>query len=991
MAVSADFGINASKFDDSGIKSLLDHLTKIIEYAVKIESAFASTTTKISTAASKMSQSFVDADGKIAQSGNQRVASAISADEHLMQVSAANNAKRVELAKKETKDIEHELQGLKTEKQNIESAITATEDKELKKRFAAQKKEVSEEIKFYNDEQKNRKASAPKESHGEGGGIGIGGIVGIGAAVEGFKLISEATAEASAAQSRLQAATGLTGKALDEASEAAEELGHTYKIGGEAGKEAMAAVGSFTHATGDKLKEQTEDAIILAQKMGTSTEAAAKLLGKAGDPEVAGNLKKLGINLDANATTEERAAAIHIAAMNAKAGVDAANDTANKNSQEVMMELREQTAAYAGVVMNLLNPALKIALPILPELVIGIAAVTIAMNAQAIVAKAQAVWSGILTVWSAARTAATFVLAGAQMALNAAMALGLLPVLAIVAGIALLVAGVYELIKHFKEVAAWVANAGGAILSMLGIVGKAEAATSKHTKALDANKLALEEQARKLKESQEAAERNVTALESLQKANDDLSSSAKKNTDLAVTQIEFLQKRLTDPTLTGKKREMMQKSLDDTIAYSKKNVAVYEGEEAAHHAAAIAGGAAVDNDAKKVKDKSAKIDKDAYTAAKNAEDIRFDQDRLDLRRQLASKQLTHEQFDAALEAAETIHVTNLDTIASQHRKGHEKDAIAAEDALLELQIKSNDKQLAEEKKQQEKLAAAKEKADKLDEKRYKILLEMQDEADKSKLASIKDENEKQTAEENARYAEELDKRADDLGDLKIGKALAEALETNHQNKLTAIAKVAQDKRDAGLRAEAQLIAGPIANAFAKGFQTMMKGADDWTAHLVNSNNVAQNILGSLLQGFTQMIEGLIVKFLEYEAAFTILNIITGGGAAALMGAFDVLGALGIPGHADGTDNSPGGWHWTGERGPELVNMRPHAAVIPNHKLSNHAAPIDWSPVIARLDALHSATVRNGNNASKQRTVLTVGDSFRGQFLKSEKAEARRSA
>lgn len=55
----------------------------------------------------------------------------------------------------------------------------------------------------------------------------------------------------------------------------------------------------------------------------------------------------------------------------------------------------------------------------------------------------------------------------------------------------------------------------------------------------------------------------------------------------------------------------------------------------------------------------------------------------------------------------------------------------------------------------------------------------------------------------------------------------------------------------------------------------------------------------------------------------------GSGLSSLM--VDALKAL--PGHADGTRSSPGGWHWVGERGPELMNMQPGAQVLNQSQLA----------------------------------------------------------
>ncbi|WP_127111981.1 hypothetical protein [Shimia sediminis] len=55
-----------------------------------------------------------------------------------------------------------------------------------------------------------------------------------------------------------------------------------------------------------------------------------------------------------------------------------------------------------------------------------------------------------------------------------------------------------------------------------------------------------------------------------------------------------------------------------------------------------------------------------------------------------------------------------------------------------------------------------------------------------------------------------------------------------------------------------------------------------------------------------------------------------GGGSGLVGG--LLGAIGIPGFARGTDSAPGGLAKVGEEGPELVHLPRGSKVIPNHKL-----------------------------------------------------------
>ena len=492
------------------------------------------------------------------------------------------------------------------EKQGAERVAVAVG--EIEKKKVAQ--EIEEEVRLTKAQQvqegirlQQHKAEADKEvaesksakGKESGGGAGIGGILAGGGILMGMKEVVAATEAASAAQSRLQAATGLTGESLLKAKEDAEELGHQYKIGGEAGQDAMAAVGSFTHATGDELKRQTADAIILSQKMNVSVESAAKMLGKAGDPEIAGNLKKLGINLDANASAEERAAAVHVAAMNAKAGVDAANDTAMKNSQETMNELKETAGKYASEMLSLANGPLKILLPILPELALAIVAITIAMNAQSIAAKANAIWDGIQTVGKVVLTIATGIGTIAAAAWAIAVNAGIWPVLAVVAAIGLLVLGIVELVKHWKEVIEWVGKAVDSVLSFLGIQGEADAATSKHTKALKDNKKSLEDVK---KANEDAAKASGEYTDALKKNNQEVEASSKDMQDNAIAAIQDINAKLADSSkrLKGDTEESLKATLAQWKDYGKRGVAQQEQSEKEKHDAALSIGAAADKE-----------------------------------------------------------------------------------------------------------------------------------------------------------------------------------------------------------------------------------------------------------------------------------------------------------------------------------------------------------------------------------------------------------
>ncbi len=125
----------------------------------------------------------------------------------------------------------------------------------------------------------------------------------------------------------------------------------------------------------------------------------------------------------------------------------------------------------------------------------------------------------------------------------------------------------------------------------------------------------------------------------------------------------------------------------------------------------------------------------------------------------------------------------------------------------------------------------------------------------------------------------------------VGKSLEIA-----NNQLTEFGQLLQDSAVRGFNDVADAIAGAI----------------------VYGDNLGDTLLNIFRSVSQEIISGSIKNLIG--GAFS------GGGGAGGVGSF--LTSL-FRGHAAGTTNSPGGWHLTGERGPELVNMARGAQVIPN--------------------------------------------------------------
>ena len=110
----------------------------------------------------------------------------------------------------------------------------------------------------------------------------------------------------------------------------------------------------------------------------------------------------------------------------------------------------------------------------------------------------------------------------------------------------------------------------------------------------------------------------------------------------------------------------------------------------------------------------------------------------------------------------------------------------------------------------------------------------------------------------------------------------------------------------------------------------------------------------------------------------------GGAGKALMSGGGVAGAFsalfGLPGHSAGTDYSPGGWKWVGERGPELLNL-PRGSRVLEHNRALQAASGSGAPqrVVVEVravkgDAFEPEIVRISSGVVKQGMAVVYGQS-----------------
>ena len=86
---------------------------------------------------------------------------------------------------------------------------------------------------------------------------------------------------------------------------------------------------------------------------------------------------------------------------------------------------------------------------------------------------------------------------------------------------------------------------------------------------------------------------------------------------------------------------------------------------------------------------------------------------------------------------------------------------------------------------------------------------------------------------------------------------------------------------------------------------------------------------SIADGFGNMLTQMMAQMAAKAAFFTILNVLTGGGAAAATGA---SGLLNYATAASGTPYAPGGPTLVGENGPEMVYLPRGSQVTPNDQM-----------------------------------------------------------
>jgi len=580
---------------------------------------------------------------------------------------------------------------------------------------------------------------------------------------------------------------------------------------------------------------------------------------------------------------------------------------------------------------------------------------------------------------------------------------------------------IQAVIEWFTKTIDTIKNVGSAVTDFLGITNKsteAEKESEEQTKKTEEAKKSYEAQLKK----------NESALDDLSKAQENETKTAKDSQDKAIVAIIALDKQMK--TATGSELEELQKRKDAWVAYGKTASTTQEQLADEQHKAALAIGAAVDNDEKKAKDTSKKVAKDALVKKKEELDKALEAERITISNALLANEITESQAKSKALEAQKIYDESLLKFEQDHRKQYgtliaaaenkvhqdvanirketfdeqtkaltenfDKEKIVIQEDVINKKItkeeakkrelqaesvfhgdminllksfgKETDKEFLAQAKADEQIAldADTEREKKLKQS-YDLKLQgeqihlqemkkARNQDDAQKVAETELEGQIELEKENEKYRLEL-KAA-------VGNAAAiEAVNKQHNANLISITQKNADEVGKIHETTAKKFAGPIASAFTAGFHTMMKGADDWASKLTQSNNVAESIFGNLLSGFTKMIEGLVEQFIEFEVAYQVLNVITGGGAEAIMGSFSLAKGLGLANGGvvglseGGVANSPqllgfaGGGNPMvyGEAGPEVaVPLNKYPGMMDLMQGNSNAG------VISALKDVHSA-------------------------------------
>lgn len=600
---------------------------------------------------------------------------------------------RLKLEEKSNVQIKELLEKQASEFKTIQEKMTVTQNAEEKKRLSEELNNLKAENAAVKKEAEERKIEPAKKEKGEGGGINIAEVAGIGAAVKGLSTLVEKSTEVREANKAMLVSFGA---GTEQAKKEAEEIGATMgKTGSETGK-LMAQIHAATGANGEQLKQYTQ-AYIAAQDAGIKISAKS-LQSEAG-------LQKLmteGAPLVANAmkAAQEPAQQAALAQKNVEETAGELADTLLTGLAPVLQDLTPLINTLGGLANDILTPAMAALSFILHPLIDTLTTLKPILPYLAIMA-------GVVA-------AAIWVMNGAILTQNLLWLAN--PITWVIILIVALVVIVVQLVKHWDDVTAAmkkvfsaITDAGGAVLEFLGITGKASAETSKHTKAIDANREAAERQKKSIEDAKKALEDITKAADdytdSLKKNADEADKDSKERQDNAIAAIRDIDEKLRDPAkrLAGDTAETLKKTRDLWIAHGKQ---AYADQQNLKKETDAASGTFIPDEKekpKKVKDTTAKDD---YEEIKNRLAKKYDVLKENAANTIASDKSLHakelelaKEYDAEL-LAETDsynikHSTKKKDVANLERK-ITADNLAILKEFQSEELKQDDENTAEQ-------------------------------------------------------------------------------------------------------------------------------------------------------------------------------------------------------------------------------------------------------------------------------------------------------
>ncbi len=644
-----------------------------------------------------------------------------------------------EIMEKQTTDVKKgiltmigEYRKLQSEQAEVEKKMEAAASAEAKQELAVRHEAIQKEI---SEKKAELKEQAAGVKEGAASGLGLqnvaGGLLaggGIAAAGAGFEKLIEAGKEFAEIQEQLNVGWKATGASEQEITElnkqntaSVKELASKYAVNSAELNKATATYLKLGGTT-DDLKGKQEMIIGLANRAGIDFEQAAKMLAKSTDEEVQGQLTKVGIKFDKNASSAERYKQIQ---QELKGTMDGLAESANSplgQFAKFKNTLEDLTMKIGGPLFQILTPLLNI----LGELASSVGDMLIPIFDDL-----QPVFEANVDI------------------LNAFM----MPVLKFIIGLVKQALDfIHPLLDGLKTIAEGVKSAANSVLSFLGIT--------------------TDEQKKKVAEQGQMAEdANASQKRAYKKAEADLDDHHKQ-----------LRGQIDEQANNHEisEQDHRKKMLQTDIDYWKQKVAnaqQYGQEDADAQKQLHASEVKLQEEEKKERDEASKQAREAHKKQfdeKKSEIAGENEMALALIRQRAADGLITEQEAKKEELAQKLKFTaDEHAVDAQFITGKSERALAlakldADAAETRKQMHDNDAKLAQD------------------------LLAKQEEVAKKKIELMKPGVEKELAIESEKYKEEQAKYKDNA-------AMLALLEEEHQGAVQKIKDVAAQKAQEKVR------------------------------------------------------------------------------------------------------------------------------------------------------------------------------------------------